>query len=103
MNEQKIVEIKFPRAEAICGQRVDRRRKYATTSDSKPDEMGAVLFELYSFTDSCSGCYESNEGYNTGYPVHPVHKCPIGNGCSECGYHGVVRNSYWVPSQYTGN
>ena len=40
---------------------------------------------------SCSGCHETNEGYETGhYPYSEVFQCHVGSGCSECGGIGVV-------------
>lgn len=44
---------------------------------------------------SCSGCYETNEGYDTG-PHSPIFKTPLGCGCSECGGIGAVwDNTDW--------
>lgn len=43
---------------------------------------------------SCSGCHETNEGYETGhYPYSPVYQCHVGSGCHECGGIGVT----WEP------
>lgn len=40
---------------------------------------------------SCSGCHETNEGYETGhYPYSRMFGCYVGSGCSECGGLGVV-------------
>ncbi|MCA0851210.1 hypothetical protein [Salipiger thiooxidans] len=47
---------------------------------------------------SCSGCHETNEGYETGhYAYSPVFKCYVGCGCSECGGLGVV----WDNTDYS--
>lgn len=47
---------------------------------------------------SCTGCHESNEGYETGrYPYSPMFGCHVGHGCSECGGLGVVWE-YWSES-----
>jgi len=95
-------EISIFEAEKIAGQRLDRRRKYATTDDGKPSKFfgdgGHLLFMLCNWTDSCSGCTETSDGYNVyGYPVDPKHGCLVGGGCHECGYTGKRRNSMWVP------
>ncbi|MCA0850074.1 hypothetical protein [Salipiger thiooxidans] len=43
---------------------------------------------------SCSGCHETNEGYETGhYAYSPVFKCYVGCGCRECGGLGVIWDS----------
>jgi len=53
------------------------------------------------WTASCSGCFESEDGYPNGdYPRHPKHDCYIGAGCRECGYRGVRRRVEWVPMDY---
>jgi len=50
------------------------------------------------WTDSCTGCFEFNEGWGlSGYSVDPKHKCYIGSGCDECGYTGKVRHAMWIP------
>ncbi|SFV31422.1 hypothetical protein SAMN05216456_1336 [Devosia crocina] len=44
----------------------------------------------------CTGCHETNEGYETGhYAYSDVLKCYIGIGCSECGGLGAVWE-YWT-------
>lgn len=44
---------------------------------------------------SCTGCHETNEGYETGhYPYSKMFGCFVGSGCSECGGLGVVWE-YW--------
>jgi hypothetical protein len=49
------------------------------------------------WTDSCSGCFECEDGHPVGdYPRHPKHGCYIGAGCEECGYHGVTVRRHWV-------
>jgi len=91
-------QISWAEAEKIVGYRVDRRLKYAVRDDGKPcDVSGCKIFHLVRWTDSCSGCYESIDGYNPGYPTHPKHRCPVGHGCSECGFRGVRRNGFWAP------
>jgi hypothetical protein len=40
---------------------------------------------------SCSGCHETNEGYETGwYPYSEIFQCHLGSGCHECGGIGVI-------------
>lgn len=41
------------------------------------------------FWRSCSGCYESNEGYDVG-PRDKTLGCHLGGGCDECGGRGAV-------------
>jgi len=41
---------------------------------------------------SCTGCYETNEGYPTA-PTDPVFQCALGMGCHECGGLGAVWDS----------
>ena len=67
--------ITWDRLEAIAGRRMDRRKKYAVID-------GEVCCAV-SFTTRCSGCTNGHE--------------ERGFGCDECGYHGVVRQSQWVP------
>lgn len=44
---------------------------------------------------SCTGCLETNEGYQCGeYPYSEVFKTHAGSGCSECGGIGVVWEYY---------
>lgn len=50
------------------------------------------------FWVSCSGCHETNEGYETGhYAYSPVFKCYVGCGCRECGGLGVI----WDNTDYS--
>jgi hypothetical protein len=94
----KIIDI--AEAERMAGRRLDRRRNYATTEDGKPDEWygGALLFELGEWTESCSGCRETEDGHNVGhYPWDDKAKCYIGGGCSECGFTGKRRQREWLP------
>lgn len=44
---------------------------------------------------SCTGCYETNEGYDTA-PRDPDFGIPLGGGCSECGGIGAV----WDTTDY---
>lgn len=44
---------------------------------------------------SCTGCHETNEGYETGhFPYSKMFGCYVGSGCSECGGIGVTWE-YW--------
>lgn len=67
----------FEAADALAGRRVDRRRNYCI--------MDGKLHEAASWTQPCADCTDGGE-----YPSGP------GVGCSECGYHGVVRSGMWV-------
>lgn len=86
-------------AEALAGCRLDRRRKYATTSDGKPCDFfgGAKLLSLSSWVKSCSGCHETNEGYEFEGTEYDKNGIALGLGCEECGYHGKVREVMWLP------
>jgi len=43
----------------------------------------------------CTGCHETNEGYESGrYSYSTMFGCHVGHGCSECGGLGVVWD-YW--------
>jgi len=56
------------------------------------------LCEIYSFTHSCSGCYETIDGHPAGnYPWDDKSKCYIGAGCFECGYTGKRICCFWAP------
>lgn len=47
---------------------------------------------------SCTGCHETNEGYETGhYSYSTMFGCHVGHGCRECGGLGVVWE-YWSGS-----
>lgn len=69
--------LSWDEADKKARRRLDRRRSWAFINDE--------LCRSISYTTRCSGCSE----------------CPgedRGMGCSECGYHGVVRQSHWVPA-----
>jgi len=68
-------------ADALAGRRVDRRRCYAiiTGDNGRPE-----LCESVAWAAPCSGC---SDGWGE----------DRGEGCDECGYHGVVRNGAWIP------
>lgn len=43
------------------------------------------------FWRSCSGCHETEDGYDIGfYPFNEAFGCKLGGGCSECGGIGAV-------------
>ena len=49
------------------------------------------------YTDSCSGCYETKEGYtNHDYPTDPKLGIKVGAGCNECGYTGKRKHQLSV-------
>ena len=49
------------------------------------------------FWRSCTGCYETNEGYPpNGAYFSKVFKCYLGNGCDECGGIGAI----WDDTDY---
>lgn len=72
--------ISWDDADKRAGRRLDRRKAWAFVDGD--------LCEAVSWTQACSGCaYESE---------------PRGSGCSECGHHGVTRESMWVPAANPG-
>lgn len=68
----------FEAAERIAGRRLDRRKNYAI--------IDGQVAESCMWSQACSGCYEGYDSFNA-----------KGNGCSECGYTGRMRNGQWVP------
>ena len=74
-------EVTWEKAEAVFGQRLDRRLVYAI--------IGSEVCELCRFTDCCSGCTEVPE--MTSAPER-------GMGCHECGYTGRSVQEHWVPA-----
>jgi hypothetical protein len=64
-------------ADARAGRRLDRRKAWAFVKGQ--------LCEAISWTQACSGC-----SYDNGFDAR-------GGGCEECGYHGVRRESMWLP------
>ena len=46
---------------------------------------------------TCTGCHESEDGYDVGYyPYSEAFGCKLGGGCSECGGIGAV----WDTTDY---
>lgn len=92
-------ELTIAQAEELVGQRLDRRFKYATTDDGKPDAYlgNAILFSLGSWVQSCSGCHETIDGHPVGPETYDKNGIALGSGCHECGYQGKVRESMWLP------
>jgi len=45
------------------------------------------------WTAACSGCSDDRENVS----------CNVGSGCSECGYTGKCRNSFWTPLDPCGD
>jgi hypothetical protein len=92
-------EISIEEAERLAGQRLDRRRKYATTKDGMPDDTtGYLVFSLGLWTRTCSGCYESEGGHPAvSYNYDEKAKCAVGAGCEECGHTGKRREEMWLP------
>lgn len=65
-------------ADKLAGRRLDRRKNWAFISGRLCDSV--------TYTRNCSGC-----SYDTDYGSER------GGGCEECGYHGVIRCSEWIP------
>lgn len=59
------------------------------------DRIAYVIeFNGCGFWRTCTGCYESEDGYPNGhYPTSKVLGCTLGAGCSECGGIGATFDS----------
>jgi hypothetical protein len=82
-------EVSVFRAELLAGKRLDRRRKYAVID-------GEVCLAA-SYVDTCTGCYESSDGYPAGDYLRDKNGVVLGAGCSECGYTGKRTHTFWHP------
>jgi len=69
----------FEKAEKVAGFKLDKRRNYAIIQNE--------VRQLAKWTQPCSGCSDDSEYSNASR----------GSGCSECGYHGVVRTGMYLP------
>lgn len=64
-------------------------------------KIDGELCRLAKWTDSCSGCFEFNEGIGLSHwDMDKKHNIYLGSGCHECGYSGKKRHSMWVPVKY---
>lgn len=95
---------KFTAAEAInawnarpspspdIGEMVERAKRPDALIDGLAERIKYVFdFNGCGFWRTCSGCYESEDGYPNGhYPHSDVLGCTLGGGCSECGGLGAV-------------
>lgn len=63
--------------------------------DFDASRVHEVTVEGGGFWRPCSGCYETNEGYDVGQRSHTF-RCHMGGGCSECGGLGAV----WDTTDY---
>ncbi|QDP20690.1 hypothetical protein [Bradyrhizobium cosmicum] len=68
--------ISWARADRIAGRRLDRRKNYCV--------IEGHVCSAVTWTQRCSGCSEGLLDDR-------------GGGCGECGHHGVVRCSQWLP------
>lgn len=61
------------------------------------DGITEVVADGCGFWNSCSGCYETEDGHPVGsYAYSAVMQCELGSGCSECGGLGAVwDNTDW--------
>jgi len=61
------------------------------------DNVKERIAEGDGFWRTCSGCHETENGYDVGrYPFSDVFDCTLGGGCSECGGIGAV----WDTTDY---
>lgn len=68
------------------------------THRAKVVEFGGELGMEVRWTDSCSGCFEFNEGLGLDrYQFDSKAGIYLGHGCEECGYTGKRRQVDWVP------
>lgn len=82
-----------------------KRRRYRTIDLGDGEKTRVLVVEfrghdghIVRWTQACSGCHETNEGYETGYyPYDKKAQCYVGAGCGECGYTGKRRREEWVP------
>lgn len=93
--------VNWQEAEKIAGERIDRRRAWYATKNRKPvpdNEIGfggQTLFVYQYWTESCTGCRETEDGHNVGhYPWDSKAGCYVGAGCEECGYTGKRRDGW---------
>jgi hypothetical protein len=79
--------------------------RYRTIDDGDGNRTRCKVVLLNGFegfvvrwTDSCTGCYESEDGHPVGeYDYDSKNHCAIGAGCKECGYTGKSRRVEWLP------
>jgi len=93
-------------AEGHLGGRVDRRKAYYYCDDAQMMDYlcGGPVFEYGEWTESCTGCRETEDGQNVGdYPWDSKAGCYIGAGCDECGYTGKRRSGLHVPAKILQN
>lgn len=69
--------IEWSEADDLAGIRLDRRKAWAF--------VDGELCECVRWSQGCSGCNGELAGDR-------------GFGCTECGYHGIVRQAMWVPA-----
>jgi hypothetical protein len=66
--------------------------------DVDAERIREVVAEGPGHWRTCSGCHESEDGYDIGvYPHSAVFGCKLGGGCSECGGLGAV----WDATDYS--
>lgn len=88
------------------GEKKPRRYRTVDLCDGETMRVMVVEFRghegyIARWTASCSGCHETNEGYETGlYPYDKKAQCYVGAGCHECGYTGKRREAMWIPFDY---
>lgn len=88
----------FAAAELISYLRAERAEG-ATAGEVKsldPNAIAEAMENGDGFWRSCSGCYETNEGYPTA-PRDRVFKTELGGGCGECGGLGAI---WWDRADY---
>ncbi len=91
--------------ETCNGTGKEARHQICRDCDEATPSVAAKSLELDGVPDAlaygkgiwrtCTGCYESNEGYPTG-PFSDTLKCHLGGGCFECGGIGAV----WDTTDY---
>jgi hypothetical protein len=76
-------------ADKLAGKKLDRRKNYCV--------IDGRVCELAEWVESCSGCHETNEGYELPGTKFDANGIALGSGCHECGYQGKVKTAMWMP------
>lgn len=81
--------ISWQDVEKRLGRKVNRRKKYRIIDGEVCDHS--------TYTQTCSGCFNTWEGYDPPGTKYDKNGIALGFGCECCGYHGKVRESTWYP------
>ena len=91
MGEDKTAEGRVLTDQALVS---DQAAERLDPTGFDPSRIAEALEAKDGFWRSCTGCHETEDGYDVGhYSFSPVFKCKVGGGCGECGGLGVVWDS----------